>query len=148
MKIGCTAEMKIDEAREIARTVIKRVAAGLDPFEPPPVKPDTVADVVETYLKRHVEARGLRSGDEIRRVLTVYVLPHWRDRPFAEIRRCDVAKLLDAIEDKHGPWTADAVLAKLRGVASWLRRATTTTAAFHAQHAAGAGGSSQALAHP
>ena len=60
--------------------------------------------MVEDYLKRHVEARGLRTGDEIRRVLEVYVLPHWRDRPFAEIRRSDVAKLLDAIEDRHGAW--------------------------------------------
>jgi integrase len=75
--------------------------------------------VVATYLKRHVEARGLRTGDEIRRVLDMYVLPHWRDRPFAEIRRSDVAKLMDAIEDKHGAWVADSALATLRGVASW-----------------------------
>jgi integrase len=119
VKIGSTAEMTVDEARELARTVIKRVRQGLDPFEPPPVKPDTVADVVATYLKRHVEARSLRSGDEVRRVLAAYVLPHWRDRPFAEIRRSDVAKLLDAVEDKHGPWVADHTLAALRGVASW-----------------------------
>jgi integrase len=119
VRIGSTAEMAIAEARELARTVIKRVEAGLDPFEPPPVKPDTVADVVETYLKRHVEARRLRTGDEIRRVLDVYVLPHWRDRPFADIRRSDVARLLDAVEDKHGPWVADGALAILRGVASW-----------------------------
>ena len=39
IKIGSTAEMGIDEAREAARTVIKRVATGLDPFEPPPVNP-------------------------------------------------------------------------------------------------------------
>jgi integrase len=119
VKIGSTAEMKIEDARERARVVISRVRQGLDPFEPPPVKPDTVADVIATYLKRHVEARGLRTGDETRRVLERYVLPHWRDRPFAEIRRSDVAKLLDAVEDKHGPWVADHTLAQLRGVASW-----------------------------
>jgi integrase len=120
VKIGSTAEMTVAEAREHARTVIKRIQSGLEPFEPPPVKPDTVADVIATFLKRHVEARGLRTGDEVRRVLDVYVVPRWRDRPFAEIRRSDVAKLLDAIEDKHGPWVADAVLAQLRGVASWF----------------------------
>jgi integrase len=119
VKIGSTAEMTVAEARALARTVIKRVEAGLDPFEPPPVKPNTVADVIATYLKRHVEARGLRTGDEVRRVLDGYVLPHWRDRVFAEVRRSDVAKLLDAIEDKHGPWVADHTLSALRGVASW-----------------------------
>jgi integrase len=100
--------------------VIKRVEAGLDPFEPPPVKPDTVADVIETYCKRHVEARRLRSGDEIRRICERYVLSYWHDRPFAEIRRSDVAKLLDHIEDRHGPWVADHTLAILRGVAAWF----------------------------
>jgi integrase len=119
VKIGSTAEMKIEEARERARVVISRIRQGLDPFPAPPVKPDAVATVVEVYLRRHVEARGLRTGDETRRVLERYVLPHWRDRPFAEIRRSDVAKLLDHIEDQHGPWVADSVLAQLRGVASW-----------------------------
>jgi integrase len=119
VKIGSTAELKIEEAREKARVAISRIRQGLEPFEPPPVKSDTVADVVATYLKRHVEVRRLRTGDEVRRVLNVYVLPHWRDRPFAEIRRSDVAKLLDHIEDRHGAWTADHALAALRGVASW-----------------------------
>ena len=85
VKIGTAAELKIEAAREQARTAIARIRQGLDPFEPPPVRPDTTADVVATYLKRHVEARGLRTADEVRRVLEVYVLPHWRDRPFAEI---------------------------------------------------------------
>jgi integrase len=120
VKIGNTAQMKIAEAREIARSVIRRVEQGLDPFPPPPVKADTVAAVIAAYLKRHVEARGLRTGDEIRRILQTYILPHWRDRVFAEIRRSDIAKLLDAIEDKHGAWVADGVLAILRGVASWF----------------------------
>jgi integrase len=119
VKIGTAAELKIEAAREQARTAIARIRQGLDPFEPPPVRPDTTADVVATYLKRHVEARGLRTADEVRRVLEVYVLPHWRDRPFAEIRRSDVAKLMDAIEDRHGAWVADGALAILRGVASW-----------------------------
>ena len=76
--------------------------------------------MVASYLQRHVAARRLRSGDEVRRILGVYVLPHWRDRPFAEIKRSDVARLLDAVEDAHGAWTADAVLAQLRSVASWF----------------------------
>src|SRR5215471_3672721 len=84
--------------------------------------PDTVAEVVEGYLKRHVETRKLRTSAEIRRLLTVYVLPHWHSRPFAQIRRSDVAKLLDAVEDPHGPWTADAVLTQLRSVAAWYAR--------------------------
>jgi integrase len=103
----------------MARAVIKRLRAGLAPFEPPPVKPDTVADVVRNWLRRHVEAKGLRTGDELRRILERHVLPHWRDRAFADIRRSDIARLLDAVEDAHGAWVADSVLAALRAVASW-----------------------------
>ena len=83
------------------------------------MQPDSVADVCAGWLKRHVEAKGLRTGDELERVLERYVLPHWRDRPFTDIRRSDVAALLDAVEDKHGPWVADSVLSVLRCVATW-----------------------------
>jgi integrase len=117
--IGSTAEIKVEQARELARAAIARIKQGLDPFPAPPVKPDTVADVIEIYLRRHVEARHLRTGDEMRRILERYVLPVWGDLPFAEIRRSDVARLLDGIEDKHGAWVADTVLAQLRGLASW-----------------------------
>ena len=91
------------------------------------MQPDTVADVCAGWLKRHVEAKGLRTGYEVRRVIERYVLPRWRDRPFAEIRRSDVAALLDAVEDKHGPWVADQVLAALGSVASWFATGTTIT---------------------
>jgi integrase len=120
IKVGSTAETKIAEARDVARSVIKRVEAGLAPFEAPPVQPDTVADVVENFLKRHVEKNRMRTADEVRRVLKTYVLPRWADRPFADIKRSDIAALLDAIEDAHGAWVADAVLAQLRSVATWF----------------------------
>ena len=120
VRLGNTAELTIADSREQARAVIKRLKAGLTPFEAPPVQPDTVADVCTGWLKRHVEAKGLRTGYELRRVLQRYVLPHWRDRPFTEIRRSDVAALLDHIEDHHSAWVADEVLAVLGSVASWF----------------------------
>jgi integrase len=117
--IGNTAELKIEAAREIARSVIRRLKQGLAPFAPPPVKRDSVAAVFEGWAKRHVEAQGLRTGAELRRIAERHVLPVWRDRPFAEIRRSDIANLLDAVEDAHGPWVADSVLGVLRSMATW-----------------------------
>ena len=55
----------------------------------------------------------------MRRLLTKYVLPVWGGRVFVEIKGSDIARLLDAIEDAHGHWTADAVLTVLRSLASW-----------------------------
>lgn len=119
VRIGGTAELSIADSRERAREVLKRLRAGLEPFEAPAVKPDTVADVVATWVRRHVEAKGLRTGDELKRVLERHVLPAMRDRVFAEIKRSDIARLLDAVEDRHGVWVADSVLSALRAVASW-----------------------------
>ena len=119
VKIGSVAEMKIAEAREVARAVIKRVEQGLDPFPAAPVKPDTVADIVDMYFKRHVEAKAFRTAGEKRRIVETHVLPVWRNRPFAAIGRSDIARLCDAVEDTHGAWVADTVLVELSAVARW-----------------------------
>jgi integrase len=119
VRIGGTAELKIDESREVARSVIKRLRAGLEPFEPPPVQPDSFQAVAEGWLTRHVKAKGLRTGDELQRVLEKYVLPVWRHRVFVEIKRSDIARLLDAVEDAHGAWVADSTLSVLRALSSW-----------------------------
>lgn len=119
IKLGSTAELKIEDSREKARTVIRRLKEGLEPFETPPVRPDTVADVVATYFKRYVEPRGLRSAAEKRRILERHVLPIWGERPFTAIGRADIARLCDAVEDAHGPWVADTVLTELSSIARW-----------------------------
>lgn len=116
--IGSADHMSIESAREAAREAIRRIKDGLPAVAAAP-RIETYEDVAQTYLKRHVEAKGLRSEREIRRCLTVYVLPRWRDREFTTVRRGDVAALLDAVEDDHGARQADYVLAIVRGIANW-----------------------------
>jgi integrase len=117
--IGSTDLIEIEEARARARAAIKRIKAGLPAVEPPPVKPDTFQAVTENWIKRHVAAKGLRTRDEIERCLGKYVLPHWRDREFEAIKRSDVARLLDHVEDHHGRRQADVVLSIVRAIANW-----------------------------
>ena len=92
------------------------------PASPPsrPVRSETFAAIAEQWLDRHVAARGLRSEREIRRILAVYVLPRWKDRPFRGIKRLDVAELLDQVEDANGARQADYVLAVTRQIAFWF----------------------------
>jgi integrase len=115
--IGATDAMPIDAAREQARAVLQRVRAGLPAVEP---KGETFGDVAANWLKRHVEANGLRSRNEITRLLDVHVLPLWRDREFTTIRRSDVARLLDDVEDGHSARQADAVLTAVRSMMGWF----------------------------
>ena len=76
-------------------------------------------DIAENFLRRHVEANKLRTRDEIVRVLEKYVYPHWQHRPFRDIKRNDVANLLDTIQDKHGARQADIALAYIRKLMNW-----------------------------
>lgn len=114
--IGSADVFSIEDARERARQAIKRVRAGL-PAED--AAPESFRYVSENYLKRHVEANGLRSRVEIERLLNAHLLPAWSDREFASIRRSDIAAVLDTVQDAHGARTADYVLAIVRQIANW-----------------------------
>jgi integrase len=120
--IGNTDVLRIEEARELARETIKRIKQGLPPKEPIPVKPDSYRSVAENWIKRHVKAKKLLSQSEIERILDRYVFPHWSTRDFVDIRRSDIAGLLDLIEDKHGASQADATLGIIRGISNWYSK--------------------------
>src|SRR5262245_30482055 len=117
--IGSADVLGIDEAREQARDAIKRIKAGLPAIEPSKVKPDSFRSIAENWLQRHVRAKKLRTEREIARTLERYVYPRWQDRDFISIKRSDVAKLLDEIEDKNGSRMADLALAYVRSIANW-----------------------------
>jgi integrase len=116
--IGGADLLSVQEARERAREAIKRVQAGKPAFETP-VKAESFEDVAGQWLKRHVAARGLLSAGDLARLLRTRVYPAWRDRPFLDIRKSDVAALLDEIEDNCGGRQADMVLSILRSVMNW-----------------------------
>jgi integrase len=120
--IGSSEILKVEEAREKARAAIKRIKAGLSPFEALPVTPDSFESVAENWFKRRVVKDKLRTAGEIERCLKKYVYPKWGNREFAGIKRSDVASLLDEIEDKNGPRQADLVLAILRSISNWFAK--------------------------
>src|SRR5262245_43849090 len=105
--IGGTDLWTIDDSRDEARAIIKRIAKGLPPREAPPVKPDSYKAVAENWLKRHVEAKKLISKYEIERSVNKYLLPQWGERNFVDIKRRDISALLDKIADNHGPYMAN-----------------------------------------
>jgi integrase len=117
--IGPTDRYAIEAARELAREAFKRVHAGLPAFEAPPEKPATFKDVAEQWMMRHVRGNGLRSIRQITRHLNAHVYLAWRERPFLDIRRSDVAALLDHVQDNHGTRAADYVLSIVRAVMNW-----------------------------
>jgi integrase len=118
--LGTTNVLAIADSRERARKAIRRIRDGLAAFEAPRAKPETFEEVAAQWLKRHVHAKRLRSEHEVRRLLGAHVYPRWGKRPCLDIRRSDVAALLDEVEDDHGARQADYVLAIVRGIMNWF----------------------------
>jgi integrase len=113
--IGATSLFNIDDARAKARDAIKAIKAGEDR-----AAPESFETIAQQWFKRHVRANRLRTAAEIERCLAKYIYPAWRSREFTSIRRRDVAKLLDTIQDDHGPRQADCVLTIVRSIANWF----------------------------
>lgn len=109
----------LEDVRPKAREGIKRIKAGMDPFPPPPPKPETFKAIAEDFITRHVKAKRLITADEIERCLERYVYPVWKDRVFTEIRRSDINRLLNTIVDENGARQADYVLAIVRKIMNW-----------------------------
>ena len=105
--IGTTADQTVDQARAKARETVRRIKAGLPPIEPPQPPPDSVAVVADNWLARVVDKERHRTSGETRRIIGKYIVPHIGGRVFAELRRSEIARLLDLIEDQHGARTAD-----------------------------------------
>jgi integrase len=90
--IGSTSLYTVAESRDKARQAIKAIREGRDREDPAPD--------LKSHLERHLK-------------------PAWGNRDFNSIRRGDVAKLLDSIEDKAGAVVADAVLSTIRSISNW-----------------------------
>ena len=116
--VGTANALGIDRARELARQAIARIRSGKPIGEP---SQPSVAEVAEQWLERHVRSNKLRSEREIGRIISRYLVPNIGNRIFREIRRKDVAELLDRIEDQSGKPMADHVLKTFRAMARWVQ---------------------------
>lgn len=102
-----------------ARAAELRLAAdkGLDPLEERQGRRDaeTVAELVDRYIREYAKVHK-RSWRQDERRLEKYVLPVWRNRKIADIRRRDVLALGESIE---APVEANRVVATIRGMFSF-----------------------------
>ena len=114
--IGAVGVITIEEARQKARAAVAAIKAGADR-----AGPQSFTAVAENWFRRHVEAKGLRSMGETRRYLDKWILPAWGLREFTKVRRGDVAKLLDHVEDKAGPVAADNTLKRVSTICTWYQ---------------------------
>src|SRR6516165_10181765 len=78
---------------------------------------ETLRDICETYLAR--EGAKLRNAEWRKQVLERPIYPALGARPIAEIRRSEIVRLLDRVEEGSGPAMATQTLALIRKVMNW-----------------------------
>ena len=121
--IGTADALGIDQARELARDAIKRIKAGKPISEPG--RP-TVRDVAEQWLERQVRKNRYRTLREIERIVSRYIVPHIGDRVMADVRRINVAELLDQNRGRARKADSRGGVKVYRAISRWLQQRDET----------------------
>ena len=116
MTFGTYPATSLARARTLADEARGELEQGRDP-RALLAKPETLRAVCDDWGSR--EAASLRTGAVQRATLTRLVYPTLGALRVTELRRSDIVRLLDHVEDEHGAPMADKVLAILRRVLNW-----------------------------
>ena len=111
MTFGTYPATSLAKARTLADEARAALAEGRDPRTQSRAS-DTLQSICEEWASR--EAGALRTGADITAVLARAVYPVLGDRAVADIRRSDIVRMLDKIEDERGPVAETAPLASRR----------------------------------
>jgi integrase len=117
--------LSLGAARKEAKVVLGAAARGQDPLaerrEAEASADDTLRSIVESFFGRYLRRDGtkLRTADERLRTFERLVFKKFGARQIGDIKRIEITKLLDKIEDEHGPRMATLTLAYLRKVMNW-----------------------------
>jgi integrase len=114
LTLGTYPATSLGSARTQALEARGEVEDGRDPRATGTV---TLRVVCEDYLKR--EGPKLRSRDWYEATIKRLVYPRLGEHPIAEIKRSDIVRVLDGIEDANGPVMADRTLSIVRKIMNW-----------------------------
>jgi integrase len=114
LTFGTYPAISLSGARTRADEAKAAIAGGRDPgFS----AAETLRDICELYLAR--EGGKLRSAEWRKRLLDRHVYPTLGARPIAEIKRSEIVRLLDVVEEGSGPAMATQTLALVRKIMNW-----------------------------
>ena len=117
LTIGQWPGIGVAKARDEARVIKDQVKASIDPKQARAAEeiaavesePDTFGAVAEEYIRiecldRELEngkvlPAKLKNGRDVESTIRRDLLPYWRDRPFAELRKRDTIKRTEAKVD-------------------------------------------------
>ncbi|MGQ0532563.1 MAG: tyrosine-type recombinase/integrase [Caulobacteraceae bacterium] len=124
MVIGDTVKLDPEQARREAKAVLARVELGGDPANDRARsrRAETVADLIESYIRDHVEVkRKATTGRTLRSLAKRHVTPSIGSRKVDALHRADISKLHAKIGAKQ-PEIANRTLSMIRAAYNWGAR--------------------------
>src|SRR5262245_8449632 len=113
--------LTLEAARKRARALLGEVAHDRDPLAERRTEiareRDTFQAIAESYFAR--ECKKLRTAADRQRVLKRLVYPRLGAQPIGDIRRSDIVRLLDHLEDENGAVMADRTLSYIGRIRNW-----------------------------
>jgi integrase len=118
LSLGLHGSVTPDQARSIAEKRLDDLAKDRDPaLERQRQRTTTVNAVLDNYVARVLGAKRSKSAQTS--AFDRLVRPEIGTRSIYDLRRADIARLLDSIEDSSGPVASDRALAYLRKAFHW-----------------------------
>jgi integrase len=117
LTLGTYPATSLSKARTLATEAKSLLEEGMDPSTVRAAKENTLRAICEEYLAR--EGPRLRTAQERQKTFERLVYPRLGTTQIDAIKRTDIVRLLDKIEDERGPVMADKVLAFLSKLFSW-----------------------------
>jgi integrase len=109
--IGDARVLSLEEARDKARDLLRRVDSGEDPTQPQAVMPAFRAFAVD-FLQRHKS--GIRASTHVERVRMLGMMNRWDHLPLDAIRAQDVVAFLDDTVARGAPVYANRMLSVVK----------------------------------
>lgn len=122
--LGAYPRLSLAEARDQAERMLKDAAKGISPkdreleerHKAQAQRRDSFGKVAAEFMDDH--AKGLRTCDEMQRMLDRELLPAWSDRPIASITRAEVKALLRA-KAQVAPIAANRLASLISKLFNW-----------------------------
>jgi integrase len=117
--------MSLAAARRLVADALLQVNRGHDPAaakrDEAQAKQQAAADTFERIAIEYLARDGdkLRSKRDRERTLRTQAFPALRHIPVSQLKKSDVVRLLDKLEEENGPVAADRCLAFIRRVLNW-----------------------------
>jgi len=119
ISLGRYPAESLQDARRAGSEMKDAIELGEDPTSDPEPDPEiiTFGNVAEDYIR--LECPRLARGNEVESTIRRRLLPHWKDKAIADLRRADATERTDAVMDEGKPNAANELYGVIRRLGNW-----------------------------